>query len=111
MHGFINCTAFPTRGGIRFPRCDARRRNLYHVQMRSKGPLQLAKDAQTVYTAQKPPWCQPWTIVSSGTGIIALSWRQLHGWMILLAIAITMGVVAWWLAFLVAYPQAVLNNE
>ena len=76
-----------------------------------KGVIQLAKDAQTVYSTQKPPWCQPWTIVGTGTAVIAGSWSVCRGWAAIIALGISGAVAVWWYVFLVLYPQQELGNS
>ncbi|TKV91868.1 hypothetical protein SEVIR_9G125900v4 [Setaria viridis] len=51
----------------------------------------------------KPAWCQPWTILLTGTAVVACSW-------VLQSVIITAGVsfiiCAWWYIFLYSYPKA-----
>eukprot|EP00270_Netrium_digitus_P012793 TRINITY_DN4196_c0_g1_i2.p1 TRINITY_DN4196_c0_g1~~TRINITY_DN4196_c0_g1_i2.p1 ORF type:complete len:200 (-),score=22.14 TRINITY_DN4196_c0_g1_i2:72-671(-) len=52
----------------------------------------------------KPAWCQPWTILLTGSSAVVGSWELLHiSW---LTVIITVGVGAWWFVFLVLYPKA-----
>lgn len=61
-----------------------------------------------VYSADKPPWCQPWTILSTGTFVISSAWYLCHdGAWTILALSATTGVAAWWYLFLVLYPAMV----
>ncbi|XP_062212135.1 uncharacterized protein LOC133913102 [Phragmites australis] len=52
----------------------------------------------------KPAWCQPWTILLSGTVAVAFSWLLIQ------SVVITAGVsfvtCAWWYIFLYSYPKA-----
>lgn len=80
------------------------------MRMGNKGPLELARDAQRVYSADKPPWCQPWTIVSTGAGAVAASWQLFRGWTSVVAVGVTVGVFVWWYLFLVLYPQDALGE-
>ncbi|MEM7758957.1 MAG: DUF6737 family protein [Cyanobacteria bacterium P01_A01_bin.40] len=52
----------------------------------------------------KPKWCQPWSIILTGIMIIAGSWLILH--LVWLTIAISLPIIAWWVYFLILYPQA-----
>ncbi|PAN45520.1 hypothetical protein PAHAL_9G125100 [Panicum hallii] len=51
----------------------------------------------------KPAWCQPWTILLTGTAVVACSW-------VLQSVIVTAGVsfiiCAWWYIFLYSYPKA-----
>jgi hypothetical protein len=51
----------------------------------------------------KPWWCQPWTIILTGTLIVSGSWLVLHLLWITLPIAVLIGI--WWLYFLVLVPR------
>jgi hypothetical protein len=56
----------------------------------------------------KPWWCQPWTILLTGTAVILASWWLLHQpWITALVAA---AIVAWWILFLVLVPQAYRNQ-
>ncbi len=77
-----------------------------------RNPLQVARDAQTVYTRDKPAWCQPWTIVGTGSTLITGVWLLPHGLLrFLVALPLTTGVLAWWYIFLVVYPTTVLESK
>ncbi|MEM7592522.1 MAG: DUF6737 family protein [Cyanobacteria bacterium P01_A01_bin.83] len=52
----------------------------------------------------KPQWCQPWSIILTGITIITVSWLIFHR--IWLTIVIGLPIVAWWIYFLIIYPQA-----
>lgn len=54
--------------------------------------------------ATKPWWCQPWSIVLTGIIIPIVSWFLLHT--IWLTSAAAVGVLLWWLLFLVLAPAA-----
>jgi len=54
--------------------------------------------------ALKPWWCQPWSIVLSGSCSVAGSWVVMQRWWITGPLAC--GVVLWWLLFLVLVPAA-----
>lgn len=53
----------------------------------------------------KPPWCQPWTILLTGTMAIAVSWLWLQRWWLTLPVALGIGL--WWWYFLLVYPSFV----
>lgn len=55
--------------------------------------------------AYKPAWCQPWTIVATGSGVVATSWVLFHFWP--LTVLAAGGIGAWWYIFLIVYPPSV----
>ena len=55
----------------------------------------------------KPAWCQPWSIILTGTIAIAGSWLILHN--IWLTLALTLAIATWWVYFLIIYPKAFAN--
>jgi hypothetical protein len=59
--------------------------------------------------ALKPWWCQPWTILATGSGAIAASWLLLHRWWISLPLAAA--VLVWWWLFLILVPAAYRRGE
>lgn len=79
------------------------------VMRTKRTAAQVVRDAQSVYSADKPPWCQPWTIVGTGAGVIGGSWWLFHGLAAVLALGTTMGVFVWWYVFLVVYPASELD--
>ncbi|XP_057780757.1 uncharacterized protein LOC130999263 [Salvia miltiorrhiza] len=52
----------------------------------------------------KPSWCQPWTILLTGTGIITGSWLILNSIVVTSIAAIL--ICLWWYIFLYSYPKA-----
>ena len=69
---------------------------------------QVVQDANEVYAASKRPWCQPWTILASGSAIIGASWTLFgHGLWSLIAVGATGAITLWWYLFLVEYPVLV----
>ena len=51
----------------------------------------------------KPPWCQPWTIVLSGSALIFAPTAALHlKW---LSALVALPIFAWWYVFLVIAPK------
>jgi hypothetical protein len=55
--------------------------------------------------SDKPRWCQPWTILLTGSVIIASSWLLFHRWWLSLPVAAA--IALWWWYFLLAYPRLV----
>ena len=51
----------------------------------------------------KPWWCQPWTILLTGTIGIAGSWLLLQIWWLTTGVALV--VIAWWVLFLLLVPN------
>lgn len=51
----------------------------------------------------KPAWCQPWTILLTGTTIITGANALSHGSVLLTALAAG-PILAWWVLFLVIVP-------
>ncbi len=58
--------------------------------------------------AEKPWWCQPWTIILTGILAISGSWLALNRLWVTMLIAVI--VVAWWVLFLVIAPTAYKNQ-
>ena len=52
----------------------------------------------------KPGWCQPWSIILTGSSVIVGSWLIFHS--IWLTTAVSLPIVAWWVYFLILYPKA-----
>jgi len=69
----------------------------------SAEPIEQPPQRQPFWSL-KPWWCQPWSIVSTGVLIVGGSWALLHRLWISLPLAL--GVLAWWLLFLVLVPAA-----
>ena len=69
-------------------------------------PVAAAPGEQPVVSlwALKPWWCQPWTILLTGIGLVLGSWVVLSLWWI--TALITMAVLAWWILFLIVVPAA-----
>ncbi|MBF2086643.1 DUF6737 family protein [Thermoleptolyngbya sp. C42_A2020_037] len=51
----------------------------------------------------KPWWCQPWSIVLTGTGLIGGSWLLLHR--VWLTGLVAVPVLAWMGFFVLVYPR------
>ncbi|OUS45182.1 casein kinase [Ostreococcus tauri] len=63
---------------------------------------------QSSFWDAKPAWCQPWTIVSTGTVAIATPGALFHdgGWLVNAAtVVVALGVSAWWFLFLWVVPR------
>ncbi|NER47312.1 MAG: hypothetical protein F6J86_07680 [Symploca sp. SIO1B1] len=55
--------------------------------------------------AYKPWWCQPWSILLTGIGVISGSWLLVKTvWVTLL---ITIPILVWWIYFLLLWPKLV----
>jgi membrane protein YdbS with pleckstrin-like domain len=52
----------------------------------------------------KPWWCQPWSILLTGSGMVAISWWWPHRLWLTLGVAAL--VLLWWWLFLVVVPAA-----
>lgn len=53
--------------------------------------------------AYKPWWCQPWSIVLTGTGLIAGSWLLFHRYWMTGVVALP--VMVWMGFFLLVWPR------
>jgi hypothetical protein len=53
----------------------------------------------------KPWWCQPWSIILTGTVLIGGSWLLFHRWWLTGIVAIPVG--AWMGFFTLLYPRLV----
>ena len=67
-------------------------------------PQEQPLSEQPPFWSLKPWWCQPWSIVSTGVLFVGGSWAVLNRLWISLPLAL--GVLAWWLLFLVLVPAA-----
>jgi len=57
----------------------------------------------------KPPWCQPWSIVTTGACLVAAPTQVFHAtgaFGVVATGACAAGVSAWWWVFLVVAPRA-----
>ncbi|MCP9774395.1 DUF6737 family protein [Cyanobium sp. WAJ14-Wanaka] len=52
--------------------------------------------------AEKPWWCQPWTIVLTGLGVGSASWLFWQRWWVTAPVAAA--ILVWWWLFLVLVP-------
>ena len=62
-----------------------------------------SSDRSTNIWDYKPAWCQPWSIILTGTTIVAASWLVLHT--VWLTILVSLAIAAWWVYFLILYPK------
>ncbi len=53
----------------------------------------------------KPWWCQPWSILLTGTVVITGSW--LLAKVIWLTLLISLPILLWWTYFLLIWPQLI----
>lgn len=56
----------------------------------------------------KPWWCQPWSILLTGTTIIGASWIIFK--IIWLTILVAIPILTWMGFFLLVYPKLVANS-
>ena len=64
---------------------------------------------QLPFWSLKPGWCQPWTIIGTGSAVIGVScWWPGRLW---ISIPIILGIAAWWLLFLVIVPAAYRSGD
>ena len=66
-------------------------------------------------SAEKPPfwslkpwWCQPWSILLTGSGSVLGSWFWPHRLWVTLPIAVV--ILTWWALFLILVPTAYQNG-
>jgi hypothetical protein len=57
----------------------------------------------------KPWWCQPWTIILTGTIIITGSWLIFHTLWLTLPVAAL--IVLWWTYFLIIMPRLLMEMK
>lgn len=75
------------------------------------GNRNLLSDAMQVYSREKPWWCQPWSILSTGVAIILTSSVIFHGYATIITVLASIAVFVWWYVFLVVYPQQAIGDE
>lgn len=56
----------------------------------------------------KPWWCQPWSILLTGMGLISGSWLILRSLWVTVLVAIP--VLTWMVFFLLIYPKAMAQS-
>ena len=68
----------------------------------------MSDNPQPDLWAEKPWWCQPWTILLTGVLAISGSWLVLNRLWLTIPMAVI--VLAWWMLFLVIAPAAYKNQ-
>ena len=76
--------------------------SLQDVQQRS------GRDLDTNVWAHKPVWCQPWTILGTGSGFIGFV-NSISGHSAVWTGLASLPILVWWYVFLVAYPAEFKN--
>lgn len=56
----------------------------------------------------KPWWCQPWSILLTGNGLIVASWLGFHRYWLTGIVALPL--LAWMGFFLLIYPKAIAES-
>ncbi|MEO0490730.1 MAG: DUF6737 family protein [Cyanobacteria bacterium P01_A01_bin.123] len=56
----------------------------------------------------KPWWCQPWSILLTGNGLIAASWLGFHRYWFTGVVALPL--LVWMGFFLLVYPKAIAES-
>ncbi|MDC3008660.1 DUF6737 family protein [Synechococcus sp. MU1651] len=69
-----------------------------------RNPQEQPLSEQPPFWSLKPWWCQPWSIISTGMLMVGGSWALLHR--LWISLPLSLGVLAWWLLFLVLVPAA-----
>jgi len=69
----------------------------------------MSESSDTGLWAQKPWWCQPWTIILTGLVVVVGSWVLLHR--IWITGSAALAVASWWFLFLVLAPTAYRNQS
>lgn len=65
--------------------------------------LREVGDGEVSMWSSKPPWCQPWTILLTGSLIVAAPTTVLHlKW---LSVLFALPIAVWWYLFLVLAPK------
>ncbi|QEY31272.1 hypothetical protein EVJ50_02435 [Synechococcus sp. RSCCF101] len=68
----------------------------------SAAPAGTGSGTDGGFWSHKPWWCQPWTLLLTGSAMIAGSWLLLHR--IWLSSLVGLAVLGWWTLFLVLAP-------
>lgn len=63
------------------------------------------KQTQSSVWEYKPWWCQPWSILLTGIGLIVGSWLLFHRYWVTAIIAVS--VLLWMGFFLLLYPKLI----
>ncbi|MFZ9147893.1 DUF6737 family protein [Vulcanococcus sp.] len=67
-------------------------------------PASPMPELKPSFWSLKPWWCQPWSILLTGFGVVAGSWWWLRIWWITAPLGLA--VLLWWMLFLVLVPSA-----
>jgi len=57
----------------------------------------------------KPWWCQPWSILLTGTGIISSSWLLFK--LIWVSVLVAIPILAWMGFFLILFPRLAVQDD
>ena len=57
----------------------------------------------------KPPWCQPWSLLLTGSFVIFLSWLILKN--LFFTLFVSLIITIWWILFLVVAPLIDVNES
>jgi hypothetical protein len=78
-----------------------------------KGQDATPTSPYALFWQQKPRWCQPWSILLTGViGIGTIVWVDQHfGLPLWLVIPPLIGILGWWLLFLVIVPSSASHEE
>ncbi len=57
----------------------------------------------------KPPWCQPWSLLLTGSFLIFLSWLTLKNLFFTLFVCLI--IILWWILFLIVAPFAYIKES
>ncbi len=56
----------------------------------------------------KPFWCQPWSIILFGIGLLVSIWILFHN--LILTSLVSVFIIVWWVLFLIIAPGLYQNN-
>lgn len=71
-------------------------------------PPQAEAKSPTIWD-YKPWWCQPWSIVLTGTTLIGGSWLLLQLWWLTALVALP--VLTWMVFFVLIYPKLIVQSD
>ncbi|PNH08531.1 hypothetical protein TSOC_004906 [Tetrabaena socialis] len=105
--GFAACSSSPRSDDARTPASSARDGPEDDVWVDSlPAALGLEREggpADPDMWASKPAWCQPWTILTTGTLVVAGGYT-LSGQSLLVGVLLAVPVAVWWWLFLLLVP-------
>ncbi len=70
--------------------------------------LEYENNKLNTYWSSKPPWCQPWSILTTGFIIILLTYIISAN--LFITIFISLLIFGWWFLFLIIAPSLYHNN-